>query len=331
VSFQGTWNSETTYAIGGSVFFNGSSYISLIASNLNNQPDISPSQWALLAQQGGTGPQGPAGADGAQGPMGPQGFEGLQGPQGAQGQQGFPGNQGPPGPNGLDGAPGIQGNPGPPGSNGMDGAPGSQGPTGAPGPAGLNFRGPWNSGTIYAPADGVSFGGSSYIALQLNANTEPDTDVANNGGNWALLAQRGASAAFQAYHDLSGIGPSEGSPTTFLSPIASKTEASPEDGSVVATAPIACTMTSMVVRADTPIAFGDSVVYTLRVGSVITLPDTNDLADTALSCTMNQLTQSCSVTVPIPVSANALFDVSVTVNGDPTPSPHHVIVALVCQ
>ena len=99
----------------------------------------------------------------------------------------------------------------------------------------------------------------------------------------------------------------------------------------MATAPMACTMTSMVVRADTPIAFGDSVVYTLRVGSVITLPDTNDLADTALSCTMNQLTQSCSVTVPIPVSANALFDVSVTVNGDPTPSPHHVIVALVCQ
>ena len=213
----------------------------------------------------------------------------------------------------------------------MDGAPGSQGPTGAPGPAGLNFRGPWNSGTIYAPADGVSFGGSSYIALQLNTNVEPDTDVANNGGNWALLAQRGAGAAIQSYHDLSSLGVSEGPPTTFLSPIASKTEASPEDGSVVATAPVACTMTSIVVRADTPVSFGDSVVYTLRVGSIITLPDTNDLANTALSCTMAQTTQSCSSSTPVPVSANALFDVSVTVNGDPTPSPHHVIIALLCQ
>jgi hypothetical protein len=195
----------------------------------------------------------------------------------------------------------------------------------------VSFLGPWSAGANYVVTNGVSFGGSSYIALAPNINVEPDTDVANNGGNWALLAQRGAGAAIQSYHDLSNLGVSEGPPTTFLSPIASKTEASPEDGSVVATAPVACTMTSMVVRADTPVAFGDSVVYTLRLGSLITLPDTNDLADTALSCTMAQTTQSCSSSTPVPVSANALFDVSVTVNGDPTPSPHHVIVALVCQ
>ena len=76
----------------------------------------------------------------------------------------------------------------------MDGAPGAQGPTGPTGPAGLNFRGPWNSGTLYVAANGVSFGGSSYIALQANTNTEPDTDVAGGGRNWALLAQRGAIA-----------------------------------------------------------------------------------------------------------------------------------------
>jgi hypothetical protein len=39
VSFQGTWSAATTYAIGGSVFFNGSSYISLVAANLNHQPE----------------------------------------------------------------------------------------------------------------------------------------------------------------------------------------------------------------------------------------------------------------------------------------------------
>ena len=209
VNFQGAWDPEISYPIGGAVFFNGTSYISRVAGNMGNQPDTdNGTHWSVLAQQGGTGPQGPAGADGAQGPMGLQGFEGLQGPQGSQGPQGFPGNQGPPGPKGMDGAPGnqgpqgLQGNmgqngnegpPGPAGPNGMDGAPGAQGPTGPPGPAGLNFRGPWNSATLYVAANGVSFGGSSYIALQTNTG-EPDTDVAGGGGNWALLAQRGAIA-----------------------------------------------------------------------------------------------------------------------------------------
>ena len=343
VSFQGTWSSESTYAIGGSVFFNGSSYISLLANNQNNQPDLSPAFWALLAQQGGAGPQGPAGADGAQGPQGIQGF---------QGPQGTPGNQGPPGQNGLDGAPGQQGQqgqqgpqgipgqngndgpPGPAGTPGNDGAPGAPGPTGPTGPAGLNFRGPWNSGTIYAPADGVSFGGSSYIALQLNTNTEPDTDVANNGGNWALLAQRGAIAVLQSLHVLSNAVVSDGAPSRFLNPMASQTDDPIEQGTDVAIAPTACTMTSLVVRADSPVSPGDSVVYTLRVGTnVSALPvPVDDLADTALSCTMAASTQSCSSSLPpIPIAANALFDVSVTVNGDPPPTPHNVVVALVCQ
>jgi hypothetical protein len=196
----------------------------------------------------------------------------------------------------------------------------------------VSFLGPWDPGVSYVVTNGVTFGGSSYIALAPNMNVEPDTDVASSGGNWALLAQRGAIAVLQSYHDLSGLAVSEGTPTTYLSPIASKVEASPEDGSVVATAPVACALTSLVVRADSPVGVGDSVVYTVRVGSIITLPDTDDLADTAVSCTMAQTTQSCSSSVPpVSVSANALFDVSVTVNGDPPPSPHHVVVALVCQ
>jgi collagen triple helix repeat protein len=230
---------------------------------------------------------------------------------------------------GAAGAQGAPGNNGAPGAAGMDGAPGAQGPSG---PAGVNFRGPWSVNTIYGQTDSVSFAGSSYIALQPNANVEPDTDVANSGGNWALLAQRGAIAVLQSYHNLAGLAVSEETPSTYLSPIASKVEATTEDGSVVATAPVACTLTSIVVRADSPIGFGDSVVYTVRVGSIITLPDTNDLADTALSCTMAQATQSCSSSIPpVPVSANALFDVSVRVNGDPPPTPHNVVVALVCQ
>ncbi len=64
VSFQGTWNSGTTYATGAAVFYQGSSYISTASGNTNNLP-TGGSPWSLLAQQGDTGPQGPAGTAGS--------------------------------------------------------------------------------------------------------------------------------------------------------------------------------------------------------------------------------------------------------------------------
>ena len=74
-----------------------------------------------------------------------------------------------------------------------------------------------------------------------------------------------------------------------------------------------------------------SALFTLRVGTNFTSGGTNDLADTALSCTINaQLLGRFPPRVALS-SANALFDVSVTVNGDPLPSPSNVVVALVCQ
>jgi hypothetical protein len=179
----------------------------------------------------------------------------------------------------------------------------------------------------------VSFGGSSYIALLANAGTEPDTDVASAGGNWALLAQRGAIAMFQTLHNLNGA-----SGTFFLSPIASKVDTpdAAELGTNVAIAPLACTMTSILVRADSPLGGGVSAVYTLRVGTNVTSTGagtaTSDLVDTTLSCTMIQSTQSCSSSAtPVPVGANALFDVSVVVSGDIAPPIHNAVVALVCQ
>jgi hypothetical protein len=56
VVFQGTWLIGVTYATGDAVFFNGSSYISLSGGNTGNTPPAAP--WALLAQQGATGPAG---------------------------------------------------------------------------------------------------------------------------------------------------------------------------------------------------------------------------------------------------------------------------------
>lgn len=55
VIFTGAYNSGTTYDINQAVSFGRSSYISKVASNLNHQPDISPTQWAILAQGGTDG------------------------------------------------------------------------------------------------------------------------------------------------------------------------------------------------------------------------------------------------------------------------------------
>lgn len=49
LTWQGTWSSATTYALNDAILFNGTSYISIQASNLNNQPDVSPTFWNVLA------------------------------------------------------------------------------------------------------------------------------------------------------------------------------------------------------------------------------------------------------------------------------------------
>jgi len=182
VNFRGNWASATTYAIGDTVFFNGSSYISLVSSNTGNEPDTSPTQWGLLAQQGATGAQGPQGLTGAIGPAGPMGATGPAGPVGPAGPIG------PAGPAG------------PTGANGPQGPAGPQGPQGPP----VNFRGNWASATSYAVGDTVFFNGSSYISLvSSNTGNQPDTSPTQ----WALLAQQGATGQ-QGPQGLTGaIGP----------------------------------------------------------------------------------------------------------------------------
>jgi hypothetical protein len=89
VTFLGAWSGSTTYDIGDAVnHSNGSSYISLVNNNTNNQPGTNPAEWGLLAQAGATGPAGPTGAIGPQGPTGATGPAGPQGPTGPQGPAG---------------------------------------------------------------------------------------------------------------------------------------------------------------------------------------------------------------------------------------------------
>jgi hypothetical protein len=90
MAWQGTWSNTKAYAVNDAVECNGSSYISIQAGTAQS-PDISPTYWSVLAQQGATGPQGPAGSAGAAGSIGPQGPAGLTGATGGQGPPGSAG------------------------------------------------------------------------------------------------------------------------------------------------------------------------------------------------------------------------------------------------
>jgi hypothetical protein len=141
LNWKGSWSSLSAYTLNDAIGYDGASWFSVSAST-NQQPNISPAYWALLASQGAVGPegpqgpQGPQGISGATGPQGPQGATGATGPQGPQGPQGISGATGPQGPQGISGATGPQGPQGPQGVSGATGPQGSQGISGATGPQG---------------------------------------------------------------------------------------------------------------------------------------------------------------------------------------------------
>ncbi len=172
LTWQGLWNNSAAYNLNDAVSFNGSSYISLIANNANNEPDTAPAVWSLVASSGAPGTAGPAGSPGATGPQGPAGAAGPQGPAGATG------------------AAGAAGAMGPTGATGPQGPQGTAGPTGPVGPQGLTWQGLWNSSAAYNLNDAVNYNGSSYISLIANnTNNEPDTAAPA----WSLVASIGAA------------------------------------------------------------------------------------------------------------------------------------------
>src|SRR5260370_30404186 len=101
-------------------------------------------------------PKGPAGPPGRQGPAGPAGPQGIQGPAGPAGPQGPTGSQG---------------------------AQGIAGAAGTPGPS-FTFRGVYSPGNVYNAYDLTTEGGSTHVALQMNQNVDPATDVAGPGRGW---------------------------------------------------------------------------------------------------------------------------------------------------
>lgn len=60
MTYRGGWVAQTAYLVNDVVVFNGGSYLAVTTSQ-GSEPDVSPSQWAVLAVNGTAGATGPAG------------------------------------------------------------------------------------------------------------------------------------------------------------------------------------------------------------------------------------------------------------------------------
>ena len=178
--YQGAYDSTMNYGPGDVVVWNGSSFVSLIASNHGNTPGLVPGTWGSLTQQGptgvtgSTGAAGPSGATGALGPVGPPGEKGDQGAQGIAGQAGAQGLAGAIGPTGLQGP---------------------MGPAGAAGPVGMSFQGSYSPAVNYSVGQGVMWQGSGWVSL-LDGNHGNTPDQSPNA--WAMFAAPGSTGAMGA-------------------------------------------------------------------------------------------------------------------------------------
>lgn len=170
-----------------------------------------------IGPQGPVGERGEAGAAGPQGPPGERGAPGDRGLEGPQGQAGRDGRDGQPG---TRGERGEKGDPGPAGERGDRG---EKGDRGEPGLAGLGFgdlelteeedgvrlwarregqtkligilpalvyRGVWRDGSIYYRGNNVSYGGSTWMALD-QTTTRPGTK--EGAEHWQLACKQGAA------------------------------------------------------------------------------------------------------------------------------------------
>jgi hypothetical protein len=153
INWTGEYNAYTGYNENDGVSYNGNSYVALQYS-YNTDP-TNTGYWQLIAAQGIQGVQGLQG-EGIQGTQGPAGTDAyMQGTQGIQGTDGIQGIQG------SDGLQGVQG-------------------------ISINWTGEWNSYTGYNENDGVSYNGSSYVALQYSNNVDP-----TNTAYWQIIASQG--------------------------------------------------------------------------------------------------------------------------------------------
>jgi hypothetical protein len=102
ITFEGAWNTGTTYFPNDVVTDQGETRIALLANSGSEPSDVNPN-WDLVAAKGGTGDTGPTGATGPTGPTGATGDTGSTVPTGPRGPTGPTGSTGPTGPTGANG------------------------------------------------------------------------------------------------------------------------------------------------------------------------------------------------------------------------------------
>ena len=170
-SWKDVWSSSTTYNQYDAVSLGGTSYISLVADNLNNDPETSPSEWGILALEGATGPTGVTGANGTTGSTGSTGPTGNVGPTGPTGTNGNVGPDGPTGATGVTGPTGVTGD------VGATGATGVTGPTGSG--AGSIFS---SSSSHSATATSIAGGLVGTVAVMPLSGSTSTSGVSATGG-----------------------------------------------------------------------------------------------------------------------------------------------------
>jgi len=174
---------------------------------------------------GAPGADGQKGADGAPGAPGLNGTDGKNGADGLNGKDGANGLDGASGRDGRDGLPGVPGAPGEKGLDGINGKDGADGLHGKDGTNGLGFddfeevfdgertytrryrqgdrvkefvftvpyvldQGVYQSGKRYAKGDGVTWGGSFWIA-QAETIAAPGGPSPESRGQWRLAVKVG--------------------------------------------------------------------------------------------------------------------------------------------
>jgi hypothetical protein len=89
-NFRNAFDAGASYAIDDVATFNGSTYVAIVASAGPNNatPNLNPSAWSVMAQEGAAGAAGTAGAQGQAGTSGAAGATGGTGATGAPGLQG---------------------------------------------------------------------------------------------------------------------------------------------------------------------------------------------------------------------------------------------------
>lgn len=286
INFLGGWLVGTNYAVGSAVNYGGSSYVALVG-NVGRQPDVSPTYWAVLAQEGAAGTAGAPGAAGASGPAGAVGINYRGAWTSTLGYQAndavvFGGSTYLALTSSLGSEPDLF-----PAQWGMLAAAGVAGPSGPSGAAASVSIGSVTTGAAGASVTVTNSGTASAAVLNF---TIPQGVPGMNGTGGAETS--GIPFA-SVYHSVSLL--------TLYYSVNASTSSLTEDQSVLTWVPGGCTATTLTVysRQSNP------VTVTLRQGTP------GSMSNTGLSCSVAPGT-TCTATGSVVVPAGSFLDFNLT-------------------